>query len=51
MFLDQALYPICRWMVPEAFRWYAACEGDDLQQLDDEITREVRQRLAEPVAP
>jgi hypothetical protein len=45
-----ALYPVYRWMVPEALRWYAACAGDDVQQLDDEIARAVRERPPEPIA-
>jgi hypothetical protein len=45
-----ALYPIYRWMVPEAFRWYAACADDDVEQLDDEIARVVRERPPEPIA-
>jgi hypothetical protein len=44
------LYAIYRWMVPEAYRWYAACRGDDLQCLDDEIARVVRDRPPEPIA-
>jgi hypothetical protein len=39
-----ALYPVYRWMVPEALRWYAACVGDDLQALDEEIARVARER-------
>ena len=43
----KALYPVYRWMVPQALRWYAACVGDDLESLDEEIARVARERPPE----
>lgn len=43
------LDPIYRWLVPAVLRWYAACNGDDLQQLDEEIARVVRDRPPETI--
>jgi len=42
-----ALYPVYRWMVPEVLRWYAACTGGDVEQLDDKIARVVCARPPE----
>ena len=46
--VGKALYPVYRWMVPEALRWYATCAGDDLPSLDEEIARIARERPPEP---
>ena len=42
-----ALYPLYRWFVPQAFRWYAAHGEEALRRLDEEIARVVEENPPE----
>jgi hypothetical protein len=42
-----ALYPLYRWFVPQAYRWYAAHNEDALHRLDEEIARVVEEKPPE----
>jgi|ERR1700722_963021 len=47
--IKETLYPVFRWMVPQALRWYAAHNDGGLQQINDEIAHVVSERPPDPM--